>query len=150
MTRCPGCASTAAELQPADIHHEAAREPDRKAVRQAGSTVAAVNTPPQLRFLEGIGTATPEIDVDVRTASALVTFTVDGQRRWSASCWLEPDGDDWLLDGFVLRDERSRLEIVVRDMTQITHEPLLARVAETICQSGTLKLPNLANSDTSN
>jgi hypothetical protein len=92
---------------------------------------------PAIRLFDGIADAELSVEVDQRELSALVTFTVDGRVRWSMSIWL----DNREVDGFILRCETTRAELVVRNLVLLDGEPMLRRLLEEICQVGGLVLP---------
>jgi hypothetical protein len=91
----------------------------------------------QLSLFDGVTEAEVSVDIDARTGSAWATFRVDGRERWSASVWL--DGPS--VDGFILRDGASGVELIVRDLAVAATEPFLGAVLAALCRAGGLQCP---------
>jgi hypothetical protein len=80
---------------------------------------------PRLTLFDAIPTSTVTVEIDRHGLSAFASFVVANRHRWSASVWLE----DRRVEGFVLRDEETGLELVVRNLDAAAADPLLAWVS---------------------
>lgn len=81
-----------------------------------------------LSFFGGLSDATPRVDFDDHGLSAFVSFELASRVRWTASVWL----DGRIIEGFVLRDEESGVEVVVRDVERAGGDPLVVLVVDAV------------------
>jgi hypothetical protein len=93
----------------------------------------------RLSLLDGISSCDVIVDIDVRTHSALATFTVDGDIRWSMSLWL----DGRCIEGFVLSGAVPGWELVVRDLAVAAAEPAVAAAVAAVCGAGDLTVADI-------
>lgn len=100
---------------------------DLSALPCSAPTVRSVSVP-TLSVFSGITSASPTVEIDERTQSAFVSFVSAGRPRWSASVWL----DGSTVEGFVLRDADTGVELVVRSPASAAADPLIAWVTTVV------------------
>lgn len=83
-----------------------------------------------LAFFSGISSSAVSVEVDAHGLSAYASFESGGRARWTASLWL----DGSVVEGFILRDEDSGVELVVRDLVRSAGDPLVAWLVPAVCR----------------
>jgi hypothetical protein len=79
----------------------------------------------------------PTITFDRSATNGAARFVYEGRVCWSISFW-QCAGE---LEGFCIVDEDSGVEVVVRDLTRLGSEPLLASFAARLARDTGLSLP---------
>lgn len=87
-----------------------------------------------LSFFSGISSSVVSVEVDARGLSAYASFESGGRARWTASIWL----DGSVVEGFILRDEDSGVELVVRDLVRSAGDPLVVWLVSIVCRAAGL------------